>query len=76
MKNIIQIYKLLKSYLKKIATPNKGEISYEEFEKLESKKYPFNPPRCDEAYRRHHLYRCTSECFVDTDKPNLEMENL
>ena len=76
MKNIIQIFKLLKSYLKKIATTNKGEISYEEFEKLESKKYPCSPLTCVEAYRRHHPYRCTSKCFVGTDKPNLEMENL
>lgn len=63
MKNIIQIYKSIESYMKKITAQNKGEISYEDFEKLESKKYPFNPPRCDQAFRPHHPYRCTSECF-------------
>ena len=57
MKKFIQIYKSLKAYLKKITSFSKGEISYEEFEKLESKKYPFNPLRCDEAFRLHHPYR-------------------
>ncbi len=63
MKLIKKVINEIKNIIKKLAAQKKGELSYEDFEKLESKKYPFNPPRCDQAFKPHHPFRCTSDCI-------------
>ena len=63
MKIIVHFNNKIKSYLKKIKLLTKGEVSYEEFEKLESKKYPHQSPTADADFKSHHPYHCTNDCF-------------
>ncbi len=64
MKSLIgRLFKKQKPFLEKLTTLFIGELSYEEFAKLESKKYPNQPKTSDEGFKSHHLYRCTDDCL-------------
>lgn len=64
MKPIVSyLVKKLKLHWKKLTAINHGDLSYEEFVKLESKKYKKPNIEIAHNFRRHHQYHCTNECY-------------
>lgn len=52
-----------KEYFKEIFKSTKGDLNYEQFEKLEAKKYPKQNQNNNENYRRHDPFSCSDDCF-------------
>lgn len=63
MKTIKSLYEKAKELLKSMNKSTKREISYAEFEKIESKKYQkMFLPENEQNFKSQHPYYCTSEC--------------
>lgn len=63
VKIIQRLNKITKTVINKLAKYNKEDLSYEKFQKIESKKYQNQPAADDENFKFHHPYRCTHACF-------------